>query len=209
MCTFRLGFLFVYFLVFFRLNAALSLDRINAAVTPGQFTHTPTKAQNIEHQHPDLDEYEDEQYEDDFSGDHDLEYPRVEFSSKPRNTDGVTKTGSTKKPRRTRNNRKKNLCLRKRNANYCLYGVCEYLVPLKEISCRCDEGYTGERCQHLILLVGATKEDQYSHITLAIVASVLSVLSLIIIGALLLLRYYKRNNYEGEEKIRLEASPMQ
>ncbi|XP_053120651.1 epigen [Hemicordylus capensis] len=35
--------------------------------------------------------------------------------------------------------------------NYCINGLCIFHVELKTPTCRCLAGYSGERCEHLML----------------------------------------------------------
>ncbi|XP_061448114.1 epigen [Rhineura floridana] len=43
--------------------------------------------------------------------------------------------------------------------NYCINGICIFLKELKVPTCRCLAGYSGERCEHLIL----NSYTQYSY----------------------------------------------
>uniref|UniRef100_A0A8C1H0K8 Proheparin-binding EGF-like growth factor n=1 Tax=Cyprinus carpio TaxID=7962 RepID=A0A8C1H0K8_CYPCA len=169
----------------------------------------------VEYEEEDEYYYDDEE-EDEFSGDY--EVPLVAFSSKPKDPSAVLNAekleGSKrkglgrKKAKGKGKGKKRNPCLIKYK-NFCIHGTCQYLKNLKGASCRCDQGYSGERC-HLFSLEVKQNERGYNPTTaLAVVAVVLSSLCLTIIGLLLALRFHKQGAYnvENEEKIKLGAAP--
>ncbi|XP_006632173.2 heparin-binding EGF-like growth factor a [Lepisosteus oculatus] len=147
----------------------------------------------------------DEEYE---SGDGEVGFPRVAFSTKPRDPPARSspEPGQARKGKGKRKGqgRKRNPCLKKYK-DFCIHGVCQYIRDLKAPSCICQPGYTGERC-HFFSLPVVTGGESYSRSTaLAVVAVVLSSLCLLVIGMLLAFRYHKRGAYdvENEEKVKL------
>ncbi|XP_052005285.1 proheparin-binding EGF-like growth factor [Xyrauchen texanus] len=169
----------------------------------------------VEYQEED-DYYYDDEEDDTFSGGYGL--PIVAFSSKPKDPsvalnaekleDSKRKGHGRKRGKGKGKGKKRNPCLKKYK-DFCIHGICQYLKDLKEPSCICDSGYSGERC-HIFSLEVRTNEGAYNRTTaLAVVAIVLSSLCLTIIGLLLAHRFHKRGAYnvENEEKIKLGASP--
>ncbi|GCC23569.1 heparin-binding EGF-like growth factor a [Chiloscyllium punctatum] len=118
---------------------------------------------------------------------------------------GKGKGRRQRKNRRGKRKGKKNPCYRKYK-DYCIHGECQYLKHIKEVSCRCFSGYEGVRCGTFILAVEHPKDPNDNSTTLAIVAVVLSSLSLTVILILLVLGYHRRvasYDVKNEEKIKL------
>lgn len=157
----------------------------------------------------DYDEYDyqdgttDEDYH--LSGDYDdEELPRVAFSSKPQGLVTVSKEEKQRKGKKKGAGKKRNPCLKKYK-DFCIHGDCRYIKELKAPTCNCWSGYHGERCHEFSLPV-ENPQPGYAHTTvLAVTAVVLSSVCLILIAALLVLRYHKRGEYdvENEEKVKL------
>lgn len=123
----------------------------------------------------------------------------------------VTEEGKKRKGKRERKNKrgkkkgKRNPCYRKYK-DYCFHGECRYLHHINEVACRCFPGYDGIRCHSYILAVEHPKDPNENTTTLAIVAVVLSSLSLTVILVLLVLGYHRRvasYDVKNEEKIKL------
>ncbi|XP_072293901.1 heparin-binding EGF-like growth factor a [Eucyclogobius newberryi] len=159
------------------------------------------------------EEYYDEEYDDGLSGDYEM--PRVSMSSKPKDPSTVLEAERTEGTRRRGKGRKKgkgkgrkrNPCLKKYK-DFCIHGTCHYLRDLRAPSCVCHQWYSGERCQFFTLPVEKPQEGYNRTTALAVIAVVLSSVCLIIIGLLLMLRFYKRGAYdvESEEKVKLGLS---
>ncbi|XP_029439704.1 proheparin-binding EGF-like growth factor [Rhinatrema bivittatum] len=136
--------------------------------------------------------------------------PPVAFSYKPQAVISSNKEENGRKKNRKGKGkgRKRDPC-KKKYKDFCIHGECKYINVLKMPSCICQLGYHGERCHGLILPLENPSSD-YDHTTaLAVLAVVLSSVCLIIIAALLLLRYHRRGIYdvENEEKVKLGTSP--
>ncbi|XP_067899648.1 proheparin-binding EGF-like growth factor isoform X2 [Heterodontus francisci] len=139
------------------------------------------------------------------------EIPQVAFYKSAENST-ATEVGKGKgKGKRGRKNRrgkgkgKKNPCYRKYK-DFCIHGECRYLKHIKEVACRCFSGYEGVRCSSFILAVEHPKDPNDNTTTLAIVAVVLSSLSLTVILVLLVRGYHRRvasYDVKNEEKIKL------
>ncbi|XP_033907845.1 proheparin-binding EGF-like growth factor [Acipenser ruthenus] len=149
-------------------------------------------------------EYEEEPW----SGDYDVEFPRVAFSTKPLDQSAPLNQEQDKKRKgmgkKKGKGKKRDPCQRKYK-DFCIHGECKYIRDLKAPSCICQQGYVGERC-HLFSLPVVKNKDSYDRTTaLAVVAVVLSSVCLIGIAALLALRFHKRGAYdvENEEKVKL------
>ncbi|XP_066572498.1 proheparin-binding EGF-like growth factor [Amia ocellicauda] len=155
------------------------------------------------------DEYDDTDYDEYSSGDDEIIFPRVAFSTKPKESPPVTLIQEHGKKRKGKGKRKgqgrkRNPCLKKFK-DLCIHGVCQYIKDLRMPSCICQTGYTGERC-HLFSLPVVKEGERYDRTTaLAVVAVILSSVCLLIIGILLALRYHKSGAYnvENEEKVKL------
>ncbi|XP_043925312.1 proheparin-binding EGF-like growth factor [Protopterus annectens] len=152
----------------------------------------------------DIDGATDEDYH--LSGDYDEEeLPRVAFSSKPQGLVTLNKEEKrTRKGKKKGAGKKRNPCLKKYK-DFCIHGECRYIRELKAPACNCWTGYHGERCHQFTLPV-ENPQPGYDHTTvLAVTAVVLSSVCLILIAALLVLRYHKRGEYdvENEEKVKL------
>ncbi|KAI5622344.1 proheparin-binding EGF-like growth factor isoform X1 [Silurus asotus] len=144
-----------------------------------------------------MDEHLDSN-EGNISAEYEDNYPNVAFSTKPK-----VPSRSTLKGQRKGSDRK-NPCRTSKYLNYCVNGICHYLVELNQTTCICESGYSGDRCHLFILPVG--KEDEgNSHTTaLAVMAAVLSLTCVTIIGILLALRCQKKDDSSADEKIRLQ-----
>ncbi|XP_026186881.1 heparin-binding EGF-like growth factor a [Mastacembelus armatus] len=151
--------------------------------------------------------YEDE-YQDDMSGDYEVEMPQVAMSSKPKDSSAIleaeskTRRGKERKKGRGKG-KKRDPCLKKYK-DFCIHGTCRYLRDIRAPSCVCHPDYSGERCEFFTLPVQSP--EGYNRTTaLAVVAVVLSSVCLTIIGLLLMLRFHKRGAYdvENEEKVKL------
>ncbi|XP_020387639.1 proheparin-binding EGF-like growth factor [Rhincodon typus] len=127
---------------------------------------------------------------------------------KPAGNSSTTEVGKGRRQRKNRRGKrkgKKNPCYRKYK-DFCIHGECHYLKHIKEVSCRCFSGYEGVRCGTFILAVEHPKDPNDNTTTLAIVAVVLSSLSLTVILILLVLGYHRRvasYDVKNEEKIKL------
>uniref|UniRef100_UPI00398EDE3A heparin-binding EGF-like growth factor b n=1 Tax=Pristiophorus japonicus TaxID=55135 RepID=UPI00398EDE3A len=139
------------------------------------------------------------------------EIPQAAFYKSAENsTAAVDGKGKVKRERERTNKRgkrkgKKNPCYRKYK-DFCIHGECHYMKHIKEVACRCLSGYEGIRCGTFILAVEHPKDPNDNTTTLAIVAVVLSSLSLTVILVLLVLGYHRRvasYNVKNEEKIKL------
>ncbi|XP_075139803.1 epigen [Leptodactylus fuscus] len=53
-------------------------------------------------------------------------------------------------------------------ASFCIHGQCIVLKSLEEPICRCNSGFTGERCEHVILLASKRKEMEATNIAIGI-----------------------------------------
>ncbi|XP_007561626.1 PREDICTED: proheparin-binding EGF-like growth factor [Poecilia mexicana] len=155
--------------------------------------------------------YYDDEFDDEMSGDYDMDVPRVAMSSKPKDPSSLPEPQNTEETQRRGNGRKKgkgkgrkrNPCLKKYK-DLCIHGTCQYLREIRAPSCVCHPNYSGERCQLFTLPVHTA--EGYSRTTaLAVIAVVLSSVCLTIIGLLLMLRFHKRGAYdvESEEKVKL------
>ncbi|XP_030067505.1 proheparin-binding EGF-like growth factor [Microcaecilia unicolor] len=135
--------------------------------------------------------------------------PGVAFAYKPQAVLSSNKEeiGKRKNRKGKGKGRKRDPCKRKYK-DFCIHGECRYIKILKKPSCICLLGYHGERC-HALSLPLENPSSNYDHTTaLAVLAVVLSTVCLIIIAALLLLRFHKRGIYdvENEEKVKLGTS---
>lgn len=156
-------------------------------------------------------EYDEEEYyyehgdEDYLSGDHEMEFPKVAFSTKPKHLPVAPYTDRTREGKRKGKGKKRNPCLRKYK-DFCIHGVCQYLRELREPSCICLLGYSGERCHLFSLPVTKEAEGYNRTVALAVVAVVVSFLCLAVIAMLMTIRYHKQGQYNLEkEKVKLEA----
>ncbi|KAK2827149.1 hypothetical protein Q7C36_018075 [Tachysurus vachellii] len=191
MITFRLGLVFLHCVVFLQLSGCTSQD---------ESLNSPAEVHTTDNQ-TNMDEHLLESYDDDMSVEYE-DYPRVAFSTKPKDSSVTTVKGQEKG-----RDRKKNPCLRKRYRNYCVHGVCQYLADLNRTSCTCNAGYSGDRCHLFILPVGRDAEGKSHTTALAVMAVILSLICLTIIGILLALRCQKKADSCMDEKIRLQ--PLQ
>ncbi|XP_066502566.1 heparin-binding EGF-like growth factor b [Hoplias malabaricus] len=184
------GFLLIHTFVFFRssLGATTALGRAHTTPAVGKF-HTRAS-------------YDYGSNEEGLSGDYEDDLPRVLFSTQ------LKATANTQNRRKDK--RKKNLCLRKKYRDYCIHGQCHYLEDLNHIACRCDQGYSGERC-HIFTLPITKEVGGYNQTAaLAAISAVLSLMCLTFIGILLAFRCHKKadGEVESEEKIKLEAASV-
>ncbi|XP_078267207.1 proheparin-binding EGF-like growth factor [Rhinoraja longicauda] len=138
-----------------------------------------------------------------------VETSQVTYKSAENST--AIEEGKKRKGKRDRKNKrgkkkgKRNPCYRKYK-DYCFHGECRYLHHINEVACRCFPGYDGIRCHSYILAVEHPKDPNENTTTLAIVAVVLSSLSLTVILVLLVLGYHRRvasYDVKNEEKIKL------
>lgn len=74
------------------------------------------------------------------------------------------------------------------NINASSGDVCSVIKRPSCLVCRCDQDFSGERCQFITLPLEKPQEGYNRTTALAVVAVVLSSVCLIIIGLLLLLR---------------------
>uniref|UniRef100_A0A8K9UYU2 Proheparin-binding EGF-like growth factor n=1 Tax=Oncorhynchus mykiss TaxID=8022 RepID=A0A8K9UYU2_ONCMY len=138
-------------------------------------------------------EYDEEEYyyehgdEDYLSGDYEMQFPKVAFSTKPKDLPVAPYTVRTREGKRKGKGKKRNPCLRKYK-DYCIHGVCQYLRELREPSCICLLGYSGERCHLFTLPVTKEAEGYNRTIALAVVAVVVSFLCLTVIAILMAIR---------------------
>ncbi|XP_069508781.1 proheparin-binding EGF-like growth factor [Ambystoma mexicanum] len=145
------------------------------------------------------------------SGDNIVDHRGAAFSPKPQSVISQSKEEKKRNKKGKGKGRKRDPCLKKYK-DFCFHGECRYIRQLRVPSCICQRGYHGERCHALILPV-ENPSYSYDHTTtLAVVAVVLSSVCLIIIGALLLLRYHKRGGYDVEStekmKLGIAAGPL-
>lgn len=150
--------------------------------------------------------YDSGEEEEDQSGDYEVDYPRVAFSSKPKDSSAIPITQNRRKGKK-----KKNPCLRKKYRDYCVHGVCQFLETLNHTACRCETGYSGERCHIFTLPVGAEVKGYNQTAALVAIAVVLSLMCLTFIAILLAFRCHKKGETEivSEEKVKLEAASVQ
>ncbi|KAG9265727.1 heparin-binding EGF-like growth factor b [Astyanax mexicanus] len=165
-------------------------------------TRSPSTGHSTSQRSEDIYSYEEE----DQSGDYEVDYPRVAFSTKPKDSSAIPIP-----PNRRRGKKKKNPCLRKKYRDYCVHGVCQYLETLNHTACICETDYSGERCHIFTLPVGAEVKGYNQTAALAAIAVVLSLMCLTFIGILLAFRCHKKGEIEteSEEKIKLEAASVQ
>ncbi|XP_053504353.1 heparin-binding EGF-like growth factor b [Ictalurus furcatus] len=199
MNSFRLGLVFLHYVVFLQLSGCTSQDQsMNPAVTAGKLLHTLSEVHTPDND-TEMEEHLLDSNEDYISAEYEDDYPKVAFSTKPKVSLSTAMKGQGKGRAR-----KKNPCQRSRYRNYCIHGVCWYLADLNLTSCICEAGYSGERC-HLFILPVSKEVEGNSHTTaLAIIAAVLSLMCLTVIGILLALRCQKKGDSSVEEKIRLQ-----
>ncbi|XP_040029834.1 heparin-binding EGF-like growth factor a [Gasterosteus aculeatus] len=162
------------------------------------------------HEGVEEDYYEDE-YEDALSGDY-ADFPRIAMVSKPKDMSTILVTESPEVQRTRRmgrkrgkgKGRKRNPCLKKYK-DFCIHGTCQYKRHIRSAVCVCHTGYSGGRCEFIMLPVEKRPEGYNRTTALAVVAVVLSSICLTIIVLLLLLRFHKRGAYdvESEEKVKL------
>nr|XP_033782773.1 proheparin-binding EGF-like growth factor [Geotrypetes seraphini] len=187
--------------VFLAAFSVLFVNGTTLKLQNGAFSKDSSPQRNIEHN------YEAQQS---VSSREDLiALPGVAFSYKPQAVISSNKeeTGKRKNRKGKGKGRKRDPCKRKYK-DFCIHGECRYIKILKKPSCICLLGYHGERC-HALSLPLENPPTNYDHTTaLAVLAVVLSTVCLIIITALLLLRYHKRGIYdvENEEKMKLGSS---
>ncbi|XP_076835839.1 heparin-binding EGF-like growth factor b [Brachyhypopomus gauderio] len=208
MNTFLLGLLFIQCFVSLRVSEGASVDEgAKPRTTVASLSYSHDNTDNTGHQ-TDKDDYLSES-EYDFSGDYEDNYPRVAFSTKPKDPSVMLNT-EIKRNGKRKGKGKKDPCLRKKYRDYCINGVCQYMKELGRPTCRCEAGYTGERCHSISLPLGKKVENYNQTTALAVMALVLSLLCLTIIGILLAFRYHRKSNCdaESEEKIKLEAAPV-
>uniref|UniRef100_V9LA55 Proheparin-binding EGF-like growth factor n=1 Tax=Callorhinchus milii TaxID=7868 RepID=V9LA55_CALMI len=134
--------------------------------------------------------------------------PQVAFYKSGDNSTVVEERRSKGRRERKKGNgkRKRNPCKRKFK-DFCIHGECQYLRHIKKVSCTCSSGYEGERCSTFILAVEHPKDPSDNMTTLAVVAVVLSSLSLAVILLLFAFRYHRRvasYDVKTEEKAKLE-----
>ncbi|KAG8593305.1 hypothetical protein GDO81_000790 [Engystomops pustulosus] len=70
--------------------------------------------------------------------------------------------------------------------SFCLHGHCTIHQSLGEPICRCDFGFTGERCEHLILSAINVKETDATQFAIWLGAG------LLITGLIALIWFYKK-----------------
>ncbi|KAL7844408.1 hypothetical protein SRHO_G00229470 [Serrasalmus rhombeus] len=203
MNTSLLGLLFVYSLVFLRASlGASTAERALTSPTAGKLSYTHSQSPSTGARR-DEDNYDSN--EEELSGDYQDVYPRVAFSTKPKDSSAMPLTQN-----RRRRKGKKNPCLRKMYRDYCIHGVCQYLEALNHTSCICEPGYAGERCHMFTLPV---VHGQYYNQTaaLAVIAVILSLMCLTFIGIMLTFRCHKKgdDDVESEEKTKLETETVQ
>ncbi|XP_074084556.1 proepiregulin [Macrotis lagotis] len=80
---------------------------------------------------------------------------------------------------------------------YCLHGECFYVLDMRQQSCRCEVGYTGSRCEHIILTVKKPLSKEYVVLTIFLV-----ILFLIIVAGstYYFLRWYKSRKSKESNK---------
>ncbi|XP_010869528.2 heparin-binding EGF-like growth factor b [Esox lucius] len=179
-------------------------DNPTVQLTVVSLTQNDNEITKVEY---DTEEYYDEHEDDGLSGDYEMEFPRVAFSTKPKNMPMAPYTDRRRDGKKKGLGKKRNPCLKKYK-DFCIYGVCNYLRELREPSCICRLGYYGERC-HLISLPVSKEADGYNRsVALAAVGGVLSLLCLAVIVVVMLLRYSKKgqNSPGNEDKIKLEVA---
>ncbi|XP_031428663.1 heparin-binding EGF-like growth factor b [Clupea harengus] len=186
----RIGFdsMFFYILVFFRLCSCASID-LHEGDTPrsvGTYSSGSDRRTTLG-----VEMYRSEGYE-----------TETDYRAVP--------TAHTVEMRTTdRTNYLSNPCL-DTDKNLCIYGTCQYHWELNETYCKCQPGFSGMRCHHIIMEM--TKQTHGYDLTtvLPIIAVALSILCLAVFSLLLVIRHQKKHKHDAEceEKIPLEVTPV-
>ncbi|XP_041081697.1 proepiregulin-like [Polyodon spathula] len=79
---------------------------------------------------------------------------------------------------------------------FCFHGECMFLVDLNVHSCRCDAGFTGERCAHSELVFQPMSKG---YILLAVMCTVLF-LTALAITFYFFYKWFKKNKCTSTEK---------
>ncbi|KAJ8413899.1 hypothetical protein AAFF_G00064970 [Aldrovandia affinis] len=79
---------------------------------------------------------------------------------------------------------------------YCFHGECMFLLDLDEHHCRCQQGYSGNRCAHLALVIQPLTQES---LILTVVCVALAVLG-ITGAAYLFYKWCKRSRGPPGEK---------
>ncbi|CAB1316836.1 unnamed protein product [Coregonus sp. 'balchen'] len=209
----RSALFLAYGSVCFRLSSGASAitidqheDNSPAQLAVVSLLHNDLKTRDNQLEYDKEEEYYYEHGEEDYlSGDYEMEFPKVAFSTKPKDLPMSPYTDRRRASKRNGKGRKRNPCLKKYK-DYCIHGVCQYLRELREPSCICLPGYSGERC-HLFSLPVTKEAGGYNRtIALAVVAVVVSFLCLTVIAILMAIRCHKQGQYNlDNEKVKLEA----
>uniref|UniRef100_A0A673XST8 Proheparin-binding EGF-like growth factor n=1 Tax=Salmo trutta TaxID=8032 RepID=A0A673XST8_SALTR len=183
--------------VSFRLSSGASVN-----VSVDSLLHNDNKITDEQVEYDKEEEYYYEHGEDDhLSGDYEMHFPRVAFSTKPKDLPVAPFTDRRREGKRKGNGKKRSYCQRKYK-DYCIHGVCQYLRELQEPSCICLLGYSGMRCHIFSLPVTKEAKGYNRTVAVTVVAVVLSFLFLT-----MAIEYHKQGeyNFDNEEKVKLKA----
>ncbi|XP_053556737.1 amphiregulin [Bombina bombina] len=169
---------------------------------------------------PDHEEVEEEEADEEFSilGYITDDSIRVQAVIKPEQTEANEEKKNTEK----KNTEKKNTEKKKKrkdkkkgkkvnpcnttHKDYCIHGTCKYIERMKEVACRCQQNYFGERCSEQSLKTQTPGElSDVSTVALAVVAVLLSTISIIAIIIIIVVHTRRKYSYEceSEEKKKL------
>ncbi|KAJ7997310.1 hypothetical protein DPEC_G00227640 [Dallia pectoralis] len=194
--------------VCFRLFGRASADTVDLLEDnpPGQLAmvtliHNDNEISKLEYDSEDnyYDSYE-------LSGEYELEFPRVAFSTKSKNMP-MTPDADGGVRKRKGLGKKRNPCLKKYK-DFCIHGVCHYLRKIGEPSCICTPGYYGERCLLFSLPVTKDPSSYERTVALVVVGVVFSLVCLAVIAVVVVIRYRKKVkfNHDNEDKVKLETA---
>ncbi|XP_063281368.1 amphiregulin [Pelobates fuscus] len=160
----------------------------------------------------DEEDVEEDDYDQDISVGYIIDDSiRVQPVVKPENTTKKNeKKNGEKKAKKAKNDKKKkkNPCLTT-HKDFCIHGQCKYLSSIKEVTCRCQKDYSGERCSTLSTMSMKTHTSELgdvSTVALAVAAVLLSTISLVAIIIIIVIhtrRKYSTYDCEAEEKKKL------
>ncbi|MEE6461867.1 hypothetical protein FKM82_001433 [Ascaphus truei] len=80
--------------------------------------------------------------------------------------------------------------------NFCFNGQCMYLVDLDEHSCRCNKGFTGDRCVHPEFVKKPTSQE---YLALTIFLTLLLLLA-IAVASFFAYKWYKNKKLSQPQK---------
>uniref|UniRef100_UPI00358FA998 amphiregulin-like n=1 Tax=Myxine glutinosa TaxID=7769 RepID=UPI00358FA998 len=97
----------------------------------------------------------------------------------------------------------------KRFQHYCVTGTCRYFRKLKKAICRCDNNFTGERCNRKLMMKSLNNEANHQNsATLPLTAIALAALSLLL-SAIMLLTTRCRTEHNCNVVADLKKSKLQ